>query len=64
MNEPFSLHPFADSVAGAASLAKALGMPTSPIRVHRFPDDESLVTAPKYLRPNAASPATYWWQFL
>ncbi len=47
MNEPFSLHPFADSVAGAASLAKALGMPTSPIRVHRFPDDESLVTAPE-----------------
>jgi ribose-phosphate pyrophosphokinase len=49
---PLSLHAFdgtddgRDPRAPAEGLAAALGVPVTPIALHRFPDGESLVTAP------------------
>ena len=41
-----SVHGFEDSRPIAEGLAKALAMPLRAVAVHRFPDGESLVTAP------------------
>lgn len=41
-----SVHGFPDSTEAAGRLAAALGAPHAAIALHRFPDGESLVTAP------------------
>jgi ribose-phosphate pyrophosphokinase len=47
------LHHFRDSAAFARRLARALGVPLRPIRIHRFPDGESRVEVTPRPAPDA-----------
>jgi ribose-phosphate pyrophosphokinase len=47
MTNDLSVHAFPESLDGGRRLAAVLGLPCHAIGVHRFPDGETLVTAPQ-----------------